>query len=265
MSEPAGLDERLRAALGGGRPIEAGGLLPGAGHDAARARLLAGIRRRRVRRMKATGIAAVMALGLAVGLSQALGSAARPRPALASPAYSGSSAPANGPAAHRPAAVAPVPSLRPMIVATCHLGGRVLESCGTVVAVRAAQPRDAAAGSVAGSSAFGVAGSPARHGAPVVVRAGARVVIDLPAVTGARRWGTPSVAGAPGHRGPAPPVVVHRVRSPGTAQQFVVATEAPATVVLESEDDVFTKKGAAPASASGPTDVWAFELKVEGT
>ena len=265
MSEPAGLEQRLRAALGAGRALEAAGVRPISAHDATRARLLAGIRRRRVRRMQATGAAAVVALGLAVSLSQLLGSAAPGRPALASPAHPASSAPAQGPVAHRPAAVEPVPSLLPRVVATCHVRGRTLDGCGTVVAGSALPPLSATAAGAAAPGAPGPPPSPARFGAPLVVRAGTRVVIDLPPVAGERRWGTPSVAGTPGHRGPAPPVVVRPVRSPGRAQQFVVATEAPATVVLESEDDVFTGNGAAPASAGGPTDVWALELKVEGT
>ena len=275
MSEPTGLDERLRAALGACRAREAGGLRPGPELDAARARLLSGIRRRRVRRLQVVGVAAVVVLGLAVGLSQVLGSAARVGPALASPAPSSGSAlaspvpssgsaPAHRPSAHRTATTAPVPSLLPRLVAICHVRGRTLDGCGTVAAVGASS-HDAAFAGVAGSEASGTAALPARLGAPIVVRAGTRVVIDLPTVTRARRWSTPSVAGAPGHRGSAPPALVRPVRSPGAAQQFVVATEAPATVVLESEDDVFAGEGAVPAPAAGPTDVWALELKVEGT
>ncbi len=264
MSEPTGLDERLRAALGAGRAREAGGLRPGPELDAARARLLSGIRRRRVRRLQVVGVAAVVVLGLAVGLSQVLGSAARVGPALASPVPSSGSAPAHRPSAHRTATTAPVPSLRTRLLAVCRSRGRTLDGCGTVAAVRASS-HDAAFAGVAGSEASGTAALPARLGAPLEVRAGTRVVIDLPTVTRARRWSTPSVVGAPGHRGSAPPVLVRPVRSPGAAQQFVVATEAPATVVLESEDDVFAGEGAVPAPAAGPTDVWALELKVEGT
>ncbi len=263
MSEPAGLEERLRAALGG-RVLEAGGPRPVA-HDASRTRLLEGIRRRRVRRVQATGVAAVVALGLSVTLSQVLGGAAPAPPVLASPAHADASAPAQGPAAHRPAAVEPAPSLLPRVVATCHLRGRALDGCGTVVAGTAAPPFSATAAGAMASGSAGPGGSPAHLGAPLVVRAGTRVVIDLPQVPGARRWGTPSVAGTPGHQGSPPPVVVRPVQSPGTAQRFVVATEAPATVVLESEDDVVRREGAAPASAAGPVDVWVLELKVEGT
>ena len=263
MSEPAGLDERLRAALGAGRGREAGGLRSGSELDAARARLLSGIRRRRERRMQVMGVAAVVFLGLAVGLSQVLGSAARVGPALTSPVPSSGAAPAHGPSAHRKATTAPVPSLRPSLLVVCHSGGRTLDGCGSVAVVRAAPSRAAAAAGVSGSEGP-VAALPARLGAPLEVRPGARVVIDLPPVAGARRWSTPSVVGAPGRHGSARPVIVRALRSQGAVQRFVVFTEAPAAVVLQS-DDALAGKGAPAAPVAGPTDVWTLELKVEGT
>jgi hypothetical protein len=266
MSEPTGLDERLRAALGEGRTLEAPGLRLGADRDATRTRLLAAIRRRRVRRMQAAGVAAAMALGLAVSLSQVLGSAPPPRPVLASPARSDGSAPAQGSTAHRPAAVEPVPALLPRFVAACHLRGRTLDGCGAVVAGSAAPSRSVTAPGNAVSEALGPAGSWAHLGPPLVVRAGTRVVIDLLPVAAERRWGTPSVVATPGHRGSAAAVVVRPVRSPGDAQQFVVVTtKTPVTVVLASKDDVLTGPGSARPTVVGSTAVWALELKVEGT
>ncbi|MGH9920064.1 MAG: hypothetical protein ACRD6W_14515, partial [Nitrososphaerales archaeon] len=63
MSERRGLDERLRTALGGDRPIA----LQGGGSEATRSLLLARIRQRRARRLQAAGVASVLALGLALG------------------------------------------------------------------------------------------------------------------------------------------------------------------------------------------------------
>jgi hypothetical protein len=263
MSDPAGLEARLRAALGGEHGHDAGRGRGGASLDVARGQVLAGIRRRRSRRLQVVGSAGVVVLGLALSLPQVLGGATPSTQATGASgvAHSKSSAPAFAPSTHRPENA----SSSPALVAACHVQSRTVTDCGMLAQGSTAKPFSTSTATLGKAAPFGGVRSTNSLGSPLVVRAGTRVVVDLPRVKVHWRWDTPTVAGTPAFHGPEAPVSVRSVPSHGTTQRFLVATRVPATVVLEAKDDVFTGPGATPSIVAGSTPVWALELKVEGT
>lgn len=264
MSDPSGLESRLRAALGAAHPMGTSDAGHGA-RDAAKTRVLAGIRRRRVRRLQVMGAAAVVLLGLAVSLPQVLGRATPTTQAAGT--HSKSSPVAFAPSMHATGTPSASPAVHSAVVATatCRVDGRTVTDCGALATGSAAQPASASAASTQKGAAFGTKQSAESLGSPLVVHAGARVVIELPRTKGHLRWDTPTIAGTPEYHGSGPPVTVRSTRSRGATQQFTVTTKEPVTVVLEAQDDLFTGPGEAPSIVAGSTAAWALELKVEGT
>ncbi len=279
MSDPNGLEERLRAALGDRDPLTRGGADPGAGRDAARTRVLAGLRRRRLRRLQVTGGAVVVALGLALALPQVLGSsspstastqaASQPKSVHSTGSASAASlGPEHGTLHHKETA-SPTAAVPTKLVGVCHIGDGTADDgtaddCGALVTGSAARTLRAAASGTENSFAFTSSRSATGFGSPLDVRAGTQVVIDLPRVAVDWRWQTPSIAGAPVSHGSGPPVTVSATSSAGATQQFLVTTKVPVTVLLESEDDVFTGNAGKPGRQGTPA-VWVLELKVEET
>ncbi len=259
MSDPNGLEDRLRAALGDHGPLTRGD----ADRDAARSRVLADLRSRRLRRLQVTGIAAVVALGLAVSLPQVLG---RSSPSTPASAHSGSASAASlGPehgTLHHADAASPTAARPTNVAGVCHVEDGTADDCGVLATGSAAQALGASAASTENTSAFATSRSTTLFGSPLEVRAGARVVIDLPRVAVDWRWETPSIAGAPVYHGRGTPVTVGASRLHGATQQFLVTTKAPATIVLESEEDVFTGRAGTPGP-HGTQAIWVLELEVE--
>lgn len=261
-----GLEDRLRAALGDHGQVGNGG----AGRDApsaTKARVLSGIRQRRLRRLQMTGIAAVAVIALAVGLPQVFGGSTPPE---GTPGIAGSAANEPGQAHASSNTPARGPSMSPAAqVVTCQAQGQSTAACGDLATGSEVRRLNDALDSLpaATSSSFETAKGSKPFGDVLTVRAGTAVVIDLPSLQKQWAWSTPVVAGAPGFSGSGPPVVVVGTGKVGTAQQFMVNTRVPATVVLEAREDDFTaEKGRnAPMMIPGSAPVWALELKVEGS
>ncbi|HVC14349.1 MAG TPA: hypothetical protein VND62_05760 [Acidimicrobiales bacterium] len=274
---PHRIEDRLRKALGESGP-GARGSASARGSDAVRTQVLAGIRQRRLRRLQLTGVAAVVAVGLAVTLPQALGSPSSPSSSgRQGRAAAGTGLPASSSASGVPAfgtsqggaqsgssAGTPAHAASPVAPAHCRATAQVNRACGTI-ATGAAAPRlvTAAVSLERAVNAKRMVTMAPAVGSPRIpslgVRAGGSVTVELPVLPGGWRWSAPAIAGGPVYHGTGPPV---RVRAAGGgARRFVVTTRVAVTVVLEA----LAKH--APTSASTaiePATVWALELKVEG-
>lgn len=283
MSDPLGLDARLRAALGEGGPAARAGSGRAGEGPTAKSRVLAGIRQRRLRRLQLAGGAAVVVIGLAVSLPQVLGSPPTSPDRFATHGKSTTSrSPANSPAHTGSAGSAAAPSsahaqLGPRVTPlktngpVCQVRTRVVRPCGAVAKGSAGLSLTRAAMSlqqaVNSTGVYGTDTGPTAtwHLVPsLVVHPGSTIVIELPRVSGPWRWTTPAIAGNPTYHGQGPPVVARATKAHGHLQTFVVKPNVAVTVVLEAQADHYT--GAiAPPSIVGPPAVWALELKVEGT
>ena len=257
MSDPRGIDERLRAVLGPGGPLDASGTLGGSGGAAgAKARVLAGIRRRRLHRLGAIGAACLVALAVAISLPVALGVTAPSAP------VTGTAATSSGAGTHGTEALSRAPA---RVLASCRLYGKAVAPCGHLAKGTAAQRLSATAGASGNAAAAdGSIQSVRALGTPLVVRRGATVVVALPRLMARWRWETPGIAGTATYHGSGPPVIVQPARSLGRTQRFVVSTRVPATFVLEAREDVFAGTGAEPSIVNRTWPVWALELKVVG-
>ncbi len=265
MCDPTGLEARLQAALGGESSVDPDGGRRGAGLDAARTRVLAGLRGRRTRRLQVLAAAAVVVLGLAVSLPQVLGSASPSTQATGVHARSAASAPAFAPATPR-SGLAGSAYAAGRLVATCHVKGseKTAANCGVLVTGSAARALTAAATSTQRSRAFGSSQSSKRLGRALVARTGAQLVVELPRVKANWRWSTPAIAGTPVYHGRGVPVTVRATGLRGATQEFLVTTKVPVTVVLEARDDVFSGPGAPPSIVdTEPAAAWTLELKVK--
>jgi hypothetical protein len=263
MTEGRGLDERLRAALGSDGPLAAG---PGrwrTGAEAAKAAVIAGIHRRRVRRLQIAGTACLVAVGLAVSLPQVLGNTT---PANHFAAKNGARAPAASPVHGAATGTAsPATSSGTAATASCHVGGRLVSDCGVLASGAAGQKLQVSAGAVFSTYA---ATTPPRSisslGKTLVVRAGDRVVVALPRLKAGWQWAKPEIADTGGiSSASGPPVVVRATASRGTTERFVVTTTSAATVVLEAQQDVYNGPAGGASTHPGSTAVWVLVLRVE--
>jgi hypothetical protein len=282
MSDHHGLDARLRAALGEGGPAARAGSGRAGDGQSARSRVLSGIRQRRLRRLQLAGGAAVVVIGLVVGLPQVLGStpaspnrfathgksttSRSPAASPAPPARTGSAAAPTGAGAQYGTRAAPAQMNGPV----CQVRARKVRPCGAVAKGSAGLSLTRAATSlqqaVNSTGVYGTATGPAAtwHLVPsLVVHPGTTIVIELPRVSDRWRWTTPAIAGNPTYHGQGPPVVARATKAHGHLQRFVVKANVAVTVVLEAQADRYT--GSAPPSIVEPPAVWALELKVEGT
>lgn len=278
MSDPSGVEERLRAALRGDDTGGGEGAGRGDSHSRVRTRVLVGIRQRRLRRLQMVGGAAVVVLALAVGLPQVFGSAT-PAPGRPSghqqstkrPASSATAAPSISPSSgkiaggNQPAAHGSTARAKPD--ATCLVAASRARSCGMIATgsggTSLATAADAAERAVSSPAVFSsVAPAAESHlGKKMVVRAGSVIVVELPHTKSTWRWSVPKIADTPVYHGLGPPVVVREVRARGRTQRFVVTTRFPVSVVLEAQESVYVGK-AAPSIVEAPA-VWALELEME--
>ncbi|MDA8309387.1 MAG: hypothetical protein M0Z46_02020 [Actinomycetota bacterium] len=272
MSDPARLEERLRAAMGADGPLGPARGGRGSGPAGAKARVLAGIRRRRLRKLEGLGAAVVVAIGLAIGLPQVLaGSPALPTQGRAASGVAQSAGPAAGHGAFAPVRT---PARR---VATCRLHGGKTTACGKLETGAGAR-RLAMAADAANAPMGIVTAAPAARalGSPLIVREGAALLVTLPRLTADWRWGSPSIAGTYVYHGSGPPVVVREVRAPRGLQRFLVRGKDPLTVVLLAREDASSGRGTPPSigtgtpgttgttRTAGTSPVWVLELKVVG-
>lgn len=280
MAEHPALETRLRVALGSATGTVPGAARPGAARpgtartggppadpDAARARVLTGIRRRRARRLRVAGgaVTAVAALGIALPL--ALGGGASPTGAHSSQSSALAPAATSTHAAQGALPPAAVPGSQarstPASPGRCLAGTATLTPCG-----------DLAGGTAAGTAATGQPGATQstpeyRAAAPatratVHVRAGRLFEITLPRLTGRRRWSTPRLVGT--YHGQVTPLEV--ARSPRTRvprpgwQGFVVRTTVAGTFELEAHAQASRTPGLPPAA--GPLATWTLNVEVTG-
>jgi hypothetical protein len=259
MTEGRGLDERLRAALGSDGPNAAGPGRGRTGAEAAKAAVIAGIHRRRVRRLQVAGTACLVAVGLAVSLPQVLGNTT---PTNHFAAKNGARAPAASPVHGAATGTAsPATSSGTVATASCHVGGRLVSDCGVLASGAAGQKLQVNAGAV--SSAYAATTSPSL-GKTLVVRAGDRVVVALPRLKAGWQWAKPEIADTGGISSASGlPVVVRATASRGTTERFVVTTTSAATVVLEAQQDVYNGPAGGASTHPGSTAVWVLVLRVE--
>jgi hypothetical protein len=274
MTDPAGLEERLRAALGADGPLRETDPFAArrtgqrSGPAGAKARVLDGIRRRRLRRLQAVGSAAAVALGLAIGLPELLsGSPGHPVEARAGARASASGVPTRHapPGAHAAFGAAAAAPRAGGPGATCRRRGGAPTGCGVLEEGKGAQRLTRAADAAnAPGGVFAAAPEVRGLGAPFVVRAGSTVVVTLPEKVAGWHWARPRIAGMLVYHGSGPPVVVRALKSRRGVQRFSVRTTVAVTVVLWAQEDVDARMRTAQSVARGRWPVWALELEVVG-
>ncbi len=260
MAEHPTLETRLRTAFGAG----SGGLRTDP--DSARARVVAGIRRRRARRLRAAGgaVAAIAALGIALPLvldsggaspgSQASRSAAAlGRSPTSTPPRFGLLAPAAVPGAHTRST--------PASTGRCLVATASVTPCGDLVAAPGAGQRSA----TKSTAEFGAAAAPAPAPATLHVRLGGLFEVTLPRLTGRRTWSTPRLAGT--FHGTGTPLEVRR--SPRTRvpragwQGFVVRATAAGTFELDAHAPAPAPTQGLPSGARSRA-TWTLGVEVTG-
>jgi hypothetical protein len=262
MTERRGLDERLRAALGSDGPVATGPSRWRTGTEAAKAAVIAGIHRRRVRRLQIAGMACLVAVGLAVSLPQVLGNTT---PTNHFAAKNGARAPAASPVHGAATGTAsPATSSGTVATASCHVGGRLVSDCGVLASGSGGQKLQADAGAVSSTYAAMPPGFTSSLGKTLVVRAGDRVVVALPRLKTGWQWAKPEIVDTGGVSSVAGlPVVVRATMSRGTTERFVITTTSPTTVVLEAQQDVYKGPAGEASTHPGSTAVWVLVLRVE--
>ncbi len=285
MAEHPALETRLRAALGGG-----GGATAGTGRgtarpgtersgtafsggpptdpDAARARVLSGIRRRRARRLQVAGGAVTTVAALAIALPLVLGGGASPTGAHSPQSSSAvapratSTGPAQGPLL--PAAVPGTPARSTSASpGSCLAGTATLTPCGDLAAGTATGAATGQSNATSSTPAEYRAAAPAAP-ATVHVRVGRLFEITLPRLTGRRTWSTPRLLGT--YHGQGTPLEVRRsprtrVPRPGW-QGFVVRTTVAGTFELQAYAQASRTPGLPPTA--GPLATWTLKVEVTG-
>ena len=284
MAEHPTLETRLRAAFGAGAGAGIGAGAAGSGGlrtdpDAARARVVSGIRRRRARRLRAAGgaVAAIAALGIALPLvldsggaspgsqasrsAAALGRSPTSTPPRSTPPRFGLLAPAAVPGAHTRSA--------PASTGRCLVATAAVTPCGDLVAGpgagRAGAAYGSAAGTSVGGSTTGERAAPAPAPATLHVRLGGLFEVTLPRLTGRRTWSTPRLAGTSHGTGTALEVRRSprtRVPRPGW-QGFVVRATAAGTFELDAHAPAPSTTQGLPSGARSRA-TWTLEVEVTG-